>query len=317
MRYKHLSQIETFQIHSLMKAQHTITQITELLGRHKSIISRELRRRAGFRGYCPMQACELALKRSEPSRNASTIAWWVKEQAKALLQLQWSPERIAGELPVNNEALYQHVYAQHKHGGDLRKKLRYQKQKRKRYANGGNRRGQISNRSSLSDRATHIENRKQIDHWECDTVIESNHKQTIATVVERKSEYAVIAMVLNKQADLVGTAISNMLKPFEAKLKTLTYDNGKEFCGHTKIDEAPSSTGYFARAFASLERCSIENFNGLLRQYVPKKRLLENATDEENKMSENRLNNRPSKRLGLKTPAEVFDQSLYRVALRA
>lgn len=106
MKYKHLSQIERYQIHSLMKAQHTITQIAELLGRHKSTISRELLRNAGFRGYRPKQACEMALKRSESSRNASTTAPWVKEQANVLLQLQWCPEQIAGKLPVSHETLY-------------------------------------------------------------------------------------------------------------------------------------------------------------------------------------------------------------------
>jgi IS30 family transposase len=119
MNYKHLSQIERYQIHSLMKALHTITQIAQLLGRHKSTISRELRRNAGFRGYRPKQACELALKRSESSRNASTIAPSVKEQAIVLLQMQWSPEQIAGKLPVSHETLYQHVYADKSQGGKL------------------------------------------------------------------------------------------------------------------------------------------------------------------------------------------------------
>jgi IS30 family transposase len=317
MNYKHLSQIERYQIHSLMKALHPITQIAELLGRHKSTISRELRRNAGFRGYRPKQACELALKRSESSRNARTIAPSVKEQVNALLQLQWSPEQIAGKLAVSHETLYQHVYADKSQGGKLWKNLRCQKQKRKRYASGRDRRGQIPNRRPLSERPVHIEGRKQVGHWECDTVIGANHRGAIVTLVERKSGYAVIAKVSNKTADLVGAAIISMLKPFEARVKTLTYDNGKEFCGHAKIDDALNSTGYFARPFASWERGSNENFNGLLRQYVPKKRLMQTVTDEEIKMIENRLNNRPRKRLGFKTPAEVFHQSLSRVALRA
>ena len=136
------------------------------------------------------------------------------------------------------------------------------------------------------------------------------------TVVERRSGYAVIERVANKTADLVSTAIVNRLKPFAAKVKTLTYDNGKEFCGHAKIDAALGSTSYFARPFASWERGSNENFNGLLRQYVPKKRAMESITDEEIRMIENRLNNRPRKRLGFRTPSEVFHQSLSRVALR-
>ena len=317
MNYKNLSQIERYQIASLMKAQHSITQIASLIGRHKSTISRELHRNAGSRGYRPKQASELAIERSEQSRNACTVAPWVKEQASALLRLRGSPEQVASCLPVSHETLYQYVYADKASGGKLWKNLRCQKQKRKRYASGLDRRGQIPNRRPLSERPLHIEGRKQVGHWECDTVIGANHKQAIVTVVERKSGYAVIAKVSNKTSDLVGAAIIRVLKPFEARVKTLTYDNGKEFCGHAEIDQALGSTGYFARPFASWERGSNENFNGLLRQYVPKKRPMADITDEEIRMIENRLNNRPRKRLGFKTPAEVFHQSLCRVALRA
>jgi len=300
-----------------MKAGHNITQIADLLSRSKSTISRELRRNTGSRGYRPKQACELSRLRAQGSRNAALVAPWVKEQATALLELQWSPEQIAGKLPVSHETLYQYVYADKASGGKLWKNLRCQKQKRKRYASGLDRRGQIPNRRPLSERPLHIEGRKQVGHWECDTVIGANHKQAIVTVVERKSGYAVIAKVSNKTSDLVGAAIIRVLKPFEARVKTLTYDNGKEFCGHAEIDQALGSTGYFARPFASWERGSNENFNGLLRQYVPKKRPMADITDEEIRMIENRLNNRPRKRLGFKTPAEVFHQSLCRVALRA
>ena len=198
MNYKHLSQIERYQIASLMKAQHSITQIASLL--------REI-----------------------------------------------------------HETLYQHVYADKTPGGDLWKNLRCQKQKRKRYASGRDRRGQIPKRRPLSERPAYIEGRKQVGHWECDTVIGANHKQAIVTVVERKSGYAVMAKVSKKTADLVGQAIIKALTPFEARVKTLTYDNGKEFCGHALIDEALKSTGYFAKPVASWKQGSNENFNSLLR----------------------------------------------------
>ena len=256
MNYKHLSQIERYQIHSLMKAQHNITQIAQLLGRDKSTISRELRRNAGCRGYRAKQACELACKRSESSRNANMLAPWVKEQARELLRLQWSPEQIASKLPVSHESLYLHVYADKARGGTLWKNLRCQKQKRKRYASGRDRRGQspTADRRPLSERPAHIDKRLQVGHWECDTVIGANHKQAIVTVVERKSGYAVIAKVSNKTSDLVGSAIIGAHKPLKAWVKTLTCDNGKEFSGHARIDEALGSTGYFARPFAGWER---------------------------------------------------------------
>jgi len=316
MTYKHLSQAERYQIHALMKAGHDQSQIAKLLDRHKSTISRELSRNTGSRGYRPKQACEMSADRAQNSRNASTVAPWVKEQANALLRVQWSPEQIASQLPISHETVYQHVYADKAQGGALWKNLRCQKQKRKRYAGGRERRGQIPNRRPLSDRPLHIEARKQVGHWECDTVIGANHKGAVVTMVERKSGYAVMAKVTNKTSALVSSAIVDKLQPLAARVKTLTFDNGKEFAGHAYIDEQLQSTAYFARPFASWERGSNENLNGLLRQYVPKKRAMSTVTDKEIRMIQNRLNNRPRKRLGFKTPAEVFHQSLKRVALR-
>jgi IS30 family transposase len=113
-------------------------------------------------------------------------------------------------------------------------------------------------------------------------------------VVERKSGYAVMAKVSKKTADLVGSAIIQALNPLKARVKTLTYDNGKEFSRHAEIDKALGSTGYFARPFGRWEHGSNENLNCLLRQCVPKKRNMANITDEEIKMIENILKNRPT-----------------------
>ena len=316
MTYKHLSQAERYQIHALMKAGHDQSQIAKLLDRHKSTISRELSRNTGSRGYRPKQACEMSADRAQHSRNAPTVEPWVREAACALLCIQWSPEQIASQLPISHETVYQHVYADKAQGGTLWKHLRCQKQKRKRYASGRDRRGQIPNRRPLSERPLHIEARRQVGHWECDTVIGASHKGAVVTLVERKSGYAVMAKVEKKTSELVSSAIVDKLQPLAARVKTLTFDNGKEFAGHAHIDQQLQSTAYFARPFASWERGSNENLNGLLRQYVPKKRAMSTVSDEEIRMIQNRLNNRPRKRLGFKTPAEVFHQSLKRVALR-
>ena len=157
---------------------------------------------------------------------------------------------------MSHETLYLHLYTDKANGGKLWKNLRCQKQKRKSYAVGQDCRGQIPNRRPLSERPAHIEDLKQVGHCEGNTVIGANHKQAIVTVVERKSGYAVIAKVENMTADLVGAAIVDRLKPFGTKVKTLTVDNGKEFCGHSKIDVALGSKSYFARPFASWERGS-------------------------------------------------------------
>jgi IS30 family transposase len=135
-------------------------------------------------------------------------------------------------------------------------------------------------------------------------------------MVERKSGYAVLAKFINKTADLVSAIIINKLSPMAPLVKTMTFDNGKEFAGHKTIDVALNSTTYFADPFASWQRGSNENFNGLLRQYIPKKRVLSTVTDKELRRIQDQLNNRPRKRLGFKIPNEIFMQSLNRVALR-
>ena len=119
-----------------------------------------------------------------------------------------------------------------------------------------------------------------------------------------------------KTAEQVSAAIIERLKPMAARVKTITYDNGKEFAAHKAIDQSMGSTAYFADPFASWQRGSNENYSNLLRQYIPKNRHLSTVSEEELRMIEDRLNHRPRKRLGFKTPHQVFHESLNRVALR-
>jgi IS30 family transposase len=135
------------------------------------------------------------------------------------------------------------------------------------------------------------------------------------TLVERKSGLALLAKVSNKSADLVGRAIEAKLKPLNSRVKTLTVDNGKEFADHQAIDQSLGILTYFADPYCSWQHGSNENFNGLLRQYIPKKQRMETVTDEELTMIENRLNHRPRKLLGFKTPHKVFHALLSRVPI--
>jgi IS30 family transposase len=316
MSYKHLSQTERYQIYALMKAGHKPVEIAQLLGRHKSSISRELSRNTGKRSYRPQQADRLSQKRAQSSRNARRVdeAIWVMVAER--LKLQWSPEQIAAGLAISHETIYQYVYADKAQGGSLWKHLRCQKKKRKRYAGGRDRRGQIIGRRPIAQRPASVETRSQVGHWEGDTVIGAGHKQAIVTLVERKSGFAVISHVTQKTSDLVSKAIITSLAPLASCVKTVTYDNGKEFAGHAVIDKALNSTAYFADPYSSWQRGTNENFNGLLRQYIPKKRPLSTVTGDELKMIQDLINHRPRKRLGFKTPHEVFHQSFKRVALR-
>ncbi|WP_445778833.1 IS30 family transposase [Shewanella sp.] len=316
MSYKHLSQTERYQIYALMKPGQNLKTIAQILGRHQSTISREVLRNSGLRGYRPRQAEILCQQRAQASRNAFQIDHRTRALVAERLNLQWSPEQIAASLPVSHETIYRHVYADKALGGVLWKQLRCQKKKRKRYASGRDRRGQIVGRRPIAERPACVETRSQVGHWEGDTVIGAGHKQAIVTLVERKSGFAVLSHVTRKTSDLVSQAIITSLAPLAQRVRTVTYDNGKEFADHAVVDEALKSTAYFADPFASWQRGSNENFNGLLRQYIPKKRPLSTVTADELKMIQDRINHRPRKRLGFKTPYEVFHQSLKRVALR-
>lgn len=317
MTYHHLSHEERYQISALLKAGLTPSQISVNLGRHKSTICREIKRNSGLRGYRPRQACLLAEDRSFHSRNARQITHADWSCVKTYLKDQWSPEQIASEVAISHETIYRHVYADKASGGDLYKSLRCQRKRRKRYAGGRDRRGQILGRRPISERPKYIEERRQIGHWEGDTLIGKRHKHAIVSLVERKSGYAVLAKVENKTADLVSTAIIKRLKPIAKRVRTLTYDNGKEFADHAVIDKVLGSTAYFADPYSSWQRGSNENLNGLIRQYIPKSRPFSTVTDAELANIERLLNNRPRKRLGYKTPHEIFTNSLNRVALRA
>ena len=317
MTYHHLSQEERYQISALLKAGLTQAQISLNLGRHKSTISREVSRNSGLRGYRPRQACLMAENRALNSRNARQItdADWLC--VESYLREQWSPEQIASEVSMSHETIYRHVYADKAIGGDLYKSLRCQRKRRKRYAGGRDRRGQILGRRPICERPRHIEERLQIGHWEGDTLIGKSHKHAIVSLVERKSGYAVLAKVEKKTADLVSTAIIKRLMPISERVQTLTFDNGKEFANHASIDKALGSTTYFADPYSSWQRGSNENLNGLIRQYIPKSRPLSTVTDNELEKIERLLNTRPRKRLGYKTPIEIFTSQLNCVALRA
>ena len=315
MTYKHLSQNERYQIFCLMKEGLNCTEIAKNLGRSTSTISREIVRNKGGRGYRPKQADRLAQERSVGSRNARRIEPDVLKAAFDRIAEQLSPEQVAAELPISHETLYQHIYADKAAGGALWRNLRCQKKRKKRYASGVERRGQIVGRRPIHERPANVELRRTVGHWEGDTVIGAGHKQAIVTLVERKSGYAVLMKVNHKTSELVSSAVIKKLEPIRDRVKTITFDNGKEFAEHARIDEALGSKTYFADPFSSWQRGSNENFNGLLRQYIPKKRSLSTVTDEELKMIERRLNNRPRKRLGFKTPNQVFHESLNRVAL--
>lgn len=180
----------------------------------------------------------MAMERSERSCNEWTVEARGNEQASALLQLQWIPEQRCCRLTVSRETLCRYGYADQTHRSNLWENLRFQKQKRKRDVSVQVRQGQTSNRRGLSERSTHIKASKQSGHWQYEMGIGANHKQTIVTVGEIKSGYALLAKVSNNKADLLREAIVKAPMLFGARVRAVIRNSGKEFSGHAVVDEA-------------------------------------------------------------------------------
>jgi transposase, IS30 family len=309
-QYTQLTQEQRYQISALMKAGHNQVETAHIVGVHKSTISRELKRNHGLRGYRPQQAERLAVaRRLEKAKPQITLDHW--QQVESLLREDWSPEQISlwlaqeEHLLISHEWIYQYVLRDKRQGGDLYRHLRCQKQRKKRYGT-YSRRGQLCNRVSIDERPAIVDLRLRLGDWELDTVIGKGHKGALVTLVERKSRLALITKVSGKNADGVKQAILQWLEPLSDHVHTLTSDNGKEFARHESIAEALDAAFYFAHPYASWERGLSENTNGLIRQYFPKHRDFTTITDQEIQNAMNKLNNRPRKCLGMKTPNQVF-----------
>jgi IS30 family transposase len=308
--YTQLTQEERYQIYILKKAEYSQAQIAELLGRDKSTISRELKRNRGLRGYRPKQAHALAVARRH-AKAGHRIDEKLWQQVEALIREEWSPVQIVGRLEdeqgvsISHEWIYQYVYADKRSGGDLYRYLRCQKPRRKRYGS-YDRRGIIPNQVSIDERPAIVDARQRLGDWEGDTVIGKGHRGALVTLVERKSLYTVIRGVRRKTAEAVRKAVRCGLTPYRDRVHTITYDNGREFADHEGMASDLETRVYFAHPYASWERGLNENTNGLIRQYFPKHRDLSTVTEHEIKRAMDKLNHRPRKSLGFRTPHEVF-----------
>jgi len=308
MNYTHLTQEQRYQIYALMKAGFNRTQIAAEISVHKSTVSREVRRNRGQRGYRPKQAHELASTRQQ-QRVAPRIEPQTWQQIEMLLSQEWSPEQISGRLvlegqaTVSHERIYQYIYQDKQQGGVLYRHLRSQKKRRKRYGR-YDRRGHLPARRSIAERPKIVAEKRRLGDWEADTIIGRNHQQAIVSLVERKSKLTRLARVTHNTAELVAQAMTVQLAPLQ--VKTITSDNGREFAKHQSIAQQLKADFYFAHPYSSWERGLNENTNGLVRQYFPKKHDFVTITDTEINRVMERLNNRPRKTLGYKTPNEVF-----------
>ena len=307
--YHQLTQPQRYQIYALRKTKHTLAEIAEVIGVHKSSVSRELKRNRGQRGYRPQQAHELATVRRQKAVPRLTADHW--RLVDNLLKQDWSPEQISGRLRkeqgirISHEWIYQHILVDKQAGGDLYKHLRCQKKRRKRYGS-YDRRGKLPNCRSIEERPARVNTRKRLGDWEVDTLLGKQQKHAMLTLTERKSRFTMMGKVPRRTAQAVRRQVCKLLLPVKDKVHTLTSDHGKEFAEHEFIAKTLQLKFYFAHPYAAWERGTNENTNGLLRQYLPRKSDFKTFSDKKIDQITSMLNFRPRKCLRFKTPFEVF-----------
>ena len=329
MKYKHLSILEREKLQELYWQKRSVRSMAKILNRSPSSVSRELKRNFPDerKVYTPRLANERALfKRTCRGRKERLKTKEIREYVISHLKERWSPEQIAGRIKldlnenISHEAIYQFIYNQiHRDGygyikpGHIDLRI-YLKRRHKRREVKGMRKGQRIFKHkgiSIEERPKYIEKRKSIGYWEGDSMVSKQSSSGLNTLVERKTGLVLISKIKDKTKEETSNTVINRLK--DITCKTLTLDNGKENFGYEKIQKELQISCYFAHPYCSGERGTNENTNGLIRYYFPKKTDFANIPEEAIQAVEWALNNRPRKRLGWRTPLEVFNES---VALR-
>lgn len=311
---KHLTYEQRCQLYALYKQGLTQDAIGKEIGCGQSVVSRELKRNSGLRGYRFKQA---QTKSETRRRDASGRERKMTPDMVALIESkltdeQWSPEQISGWLrsqgktSVSHECIYRHIWADKREGGRLYKHLRrtgkkYNKRKSKTAG-----RGLIPGRIDIDARPAIVEERSRIGDWEADTIVGAEHKGAILSLVERKTRYTLLKKLDAATAEKTGDAIVAKMRPHKRQVITITSDNGKEFADHRRVSIKLDTDFFFAKPYHSWERGLNENTNGLVRQYFPKKSSFATITDEQVERVQDLLNSRPRKTLGFKSPLEVF-----------
>ena len=249
--------------------------------------------------------------------SAKTIA-----EVKERLEQHHSPEQIAGRMKlegvgkISYETIYLMIYANHQEMGIYQQYLR-QKQKRRRRKGRNQKRGGIPNRIGIENRPKIADLKTEIGHWESDTVIGKNHAGVVVTHVDKASKYLLAGLAKNKTVGEINRVTLKLFEPVKPDFrKTMTFDNGREFCGHERLSESLKLETFFANPYHSWERGLNEHTNGLIREFYPKNTNFKIVKEEDFQKAVDFINHRPRKSLDYRTPYEVFFASSEPVAFQ-
>jgi IS30 family transposase len=211
-----------------------------------------------------------------------------------------------GMLSISHETIYKHIWKDKSSGGNLYKHLRQgQKNCRKRY-NAYDSRGMLAGKRHISERSETIDQRKRVGDWEIDTVMGSGDLHCILTLVERKTGFTLIGKLKDRTKAETDACLLRLIRSYGDKILTITADNGTEFHGYKDIEKRTDIKFYFATPYHSWERGTNENTNGLIRQYLPKRKSMASLTQKKCSRIAQQLNTRPRERHNFKTPLELY-----------
>ena len=324
-KYKQLTVEQRYQIEVLIQAGFNQTKIANQLGVHRSTISRELKRSIPKRGrgsgeYCASNAEKKTRSRHKEKYKIVFLTSDLKQSIFDKMTLdKWSPELISkrwkleGKVTVSHETIYKWIW-ESKHTNRIENKLfktLYQELKHgKRRQKRGiikDTRGAILNRKHISERPDVIEQRKRIGDLEADLMMGKDHKSALLVLTDRTTLITMIDKLQGKTSSEVTQKIIERLSRFNSSyIKTITFDNGKEFAGHTEIAKLFNLKTYFTTPYTSQEKGTVENRIGVIRRFFPKKTDLRNVTNERIKQVELSINNRPIRKFNYLSPIETL-----------
>lgn len=304
--------------------------IAKAFGRHHSVISREIQRNGGDDHYRAMVAEERAgTGRLRPRLRKLEANQRLHDFVQYGLSHEWSPEQISGKLKeqypydldmrVSAETIYQTLFLQAR--GELRTQLklalRTDRTRRISPSRTAETRGKIPNMVNISERPKEAEDRAVPGFWEGDLILGKANKSQIATLVERQTRFVMLVRIpYDRTAERVAHLLARKMQTLPDFLRnSVTWDQGKELAAHERFTVKTGLPVYFCDPHSPWQRGSNENTNGLLRQYFPKGTDLSGYTQAELDDVATRLNNRPRRTLGFKTPAEKLDELLLNASV--
>lgn len=324
-KYKHLSQQERIKIEKYLVLDYSLTKISILLNRHKSTISREIKRyrKKQYDSFSAHQNYYLGLINKNYGRSKILTHRPLLKFIHEKLKKRWSPEQISLTLKkkfpnekcmnVSHETIYFYIYLHSKKSlkAELIKHLRQQRKTRGPARTKAVRGVKISDRITIDERPSEVMGREIPGHWEGDLIIGKDNKSAIGTLVERSSRTTILVHLKNKEAETVRKAFEREFKRLPKVMKkSLTYDNGTEMAQHKLFTKNTKVQVYFTHPYSPWERPTNENTNGLLRDYFPKATDLSVYSEAQLKKVQRELNERPRKVLDMQSPAEVFQQMI-------